>query len=72
MKKRELTIREKVQAVVADKTITDYRIAKETGFAISTVQDVRNGKTKIDNLRLHSAEAYAFIYDKFLAEKASK
>lgn len=64
MKNKQLTLREKVEALFADRSVTDYRIAKETGISLSPVQDLRNGTSKMDNIRLANAEKYASMYDR--------
>ena len=63
MGKNNLSIRQKVEALVKDQTITDYRIAKDTGIHFSAVHNLRSGKAKVGNIRLAQAEKYADFYD---------
>ena len=36
--------------------ITDYRIAKDSGVALSMIQNYRNGSRKVENMTLKTAE----------------
>lgn len=38
-----------------DSDITNYRIYKDTGVAQSTLSDLKNGKSKIEDMRLSVA-----------------
>ena len=41
--------------------LTDYRIAKDTGIALSMIQNYRIGSRKIENMTLKTAKNYLNI-----------
>lgn len=45
--------------------LTDYRIAKDTGIALSMIQNYRNGSRKVENMTLKTAKKL-FEYAKSL------
>lgn len=57
-------IRLKVEKMINDLSLYDYRIAKETGVANSAVQRIRNGSANLDNISLITAEKLADYMDK--------
>lgn len=59
----ELTMREKIQVIIDEPNTTDYAISKETGLAISSVQRLRSGTFKVENLRLKTVETYLEYYE---------
>ena len=61
---KDLTLRQKVEALLADKNITSYRIAKEMGVYVNSIDHLRRGDGEIGNIRLDMAERYAALYDK--------
>ena len=47
-------IKDNIQKLL-DSDITNYRIHKDTGIAQSTLSDLKNGKSNIDDMRLSVA-----------------
>lgn len=72
MEKKELTLREKVEAILNDESLTSYRIAKELNVYVNSVDQLRSGKGQIGNIRLEFAEKYAELYDRLQQEKETE
>ncbi len=43
-------LEEKIQRLINDKSITGYRIEKETGISQTHISRLRSGKYKLDNI----------------------
>lgn len=63
MKKTDLTMRQKIEALMNDETVSTYRIAKDTGVWTNSIVQVRKGNAEISNIRFDVAEKYAELYD---------
>ena len=50
--------------------ITDYRIAKDSGVALSMIQNYRNGSRSIENMTLKTAEKLCKYIERY--EKIDK
>ncbi|WP_203643008.1 helix-turn-helix domain-containing protein [Levilactobacillus andaensis] len=59
---KNLSMPEKIKALL-DSDITPYQISKDTGVPITTIAENKNGKRKIENIRLDTAVALADYYD---------
>ncbi|MGX7096849.1 hypothetical protein ACWOBL_08435 [Gemella bergeri] len=49
--------------------ITDYRISKDTGVALSVIQNYRSGKYSIENMTLKVAKK---LHEYYLEKKENK
>ena len=50
-----MNIKENITELIKMKTPSNYAIYRETGIAQSTLSDLKNGKTKVGNLKLDVA-----------------
>lgn len=60
---KNISIEEKLFVLLFSRTITGYQISELTGISEGIISEIRNGKRKIDNLRLKSARNLADCYD---------
>lgn len=61
-------MRKQVEALLQNTDISAYKISKEAGVPYMTVNDLRNGKSKIDNAKFATIEKL-YNYTKKLEEK---
>lgn len=50
-----MNIKENIQRLLDDESISNYAIHKETGVAQSTLSDIKTGKSELGNMRLDVA-----------------
>lgn len=50
-----MNIKDNIQALLASKDISNYKISKETGIAQTTLSDYSTGKSQIGNMKLDHA-----------------
>lgn len=62
-KNNNSTLHQKVEALMRDQTINNHQIARGTGIHYSAVHKLRQGRSKVENIRLAQAEKYADFYD---------
>lgn len=72
MTNKEMTMREKVEALMANEKLTTYRIAKDAGVWQNSVVTLRNGEADVGNIRFEIAEKYAAMYDELQKETTEK
>lgn len=60
----EKTLREKIQVLIDNRNLSDHYISLDTGLTLSSVQRIRNGVAKLDNVTLRTAEKLAEYHDK--------
>lgn len=57
-----MKLKDKVRAVL-DSNLSQYEINKKTGVSQGSLSALRNGKKKIGNLSIDTAEKLADLYD---------
>lgn len=67
--KKQVTLRQKVETLVNDPTMSAYRIANESGLWENSIQRLKTGESKVGNIRLEVAEKIGDFYDRLEAEK---
>jgi len=55
-------MRESITALI-NSDITAYRISKDTGIAVSVIQKILDGTSKLDNISLKNAEILATYWE---------
>lgn len=65
---KNMSLRQKIEFIQKTEWLTDYRISKDTGVSLSSVQKFRDGVTKVDNIRLDTALKYEQLFDKMFEQ----
>lgn len=61
-------LRKNIERLINEKTLTDYRIAKESGVSLTRIRAIRKGEADIDKVTLINAEKLSDFWEGYKDE----